>query len=179
MKNLLKITLTLVVVGVFSVVTADACSRITYTTKTGEVITGRNMDWYEPDNAQVRVFKRGEAKKSVTKTNPVQWTSKYGGIGAYTKTPKGYFANSMLNEKGLAADVLWLDEANYGKFEAGEKTIGVTEQLQYFVDNFATVNEVVNYVQSQSNKVEISSNDLAKKFLTSVEETIISNIFAI
>ena len=70
----------------------------------------------------------------------------------------------MLNEKGLAADVLWLDEADYGKFKAGEETIGITEQLQYFVDNFATVNEVVNYVQNNKNRVETSKNDTISGF---------------
>ncbi len=164
MKNSLKTGLALLIAGTVAISTVEACSRITYTTQNGEVVTGRNMDWFEPDNAQIRVFKRGETKKSATKSNPVTWTSKYGGIGAFTHTPTGYFANSMLNEKGLAADVLWLDEANYGKFKAGEETIGITEQLQYFVDNFATVNEVVNYIQNGKNRVEASKNDTISGF---------------
>lgn len=164
MKKSLKIMLALLFVGAFSISAVDACSRVTYTTKSGEVVTGRNMDWLEPDNAQIRVFKRGELKKSVTKSNPIQWTSKYGGIGVFSGTPKGHFANSMLNEKGLSADVLWLDEANYGKYKNDETTIGVTEQLQYFVDNFATVNEVVDYVQNQKNRVEPSVNDFFSGF---------------
>lgn len=153
MKKLAKSIVVGLLLTCFSITTANACSRVTYTTKTGEVVTGRTMDWEAEDAPTLYIDKRGLVRKSSVKTNPIEWVSKYGSVNI---TSKGNIANSGINEKGLAADVLWLEESNYGEIKDNEQGIGVSEYLQYMLDNFATVDEVVAF--AKSSKIRPSSD---------------------
>lgn len=136
-----------------------ACSRVTYVSKTGEVVTGRTMDWPLPDKVQLKVIKKGVEYKSISKTNPIKWTSKYGIVGVLSTVTGQHFFNSAVNEKGLAADFLWLAESNYGTALPEEQTISVGEQLEYILGNFATVDEVVNFLNNSKIRVEISDGE--------------------
>ena len=153
MKKFLNLMMALLVISV-AITTADACSRVTYTTDSGTVVTGRTMDWLSVDNPHLHIFKRGAKYTSTTKSNPAQWTSKYGVVAV---TSMGNLVNSGVNEKGLAADVLWLDVSDYGKLVSGQKSVTVPEYLKYMLDNFATVDEVVKFVNS--NKIKPVLNE--------------------
>ena len=159
MKKLSKICLTTLILAGFVTANADACSRITFATKSGNVVTGRTMDWVENDRAQLRVFKRNEFHKSRS-SQPIEWTSKYGVVAVTTDTNGIPFINSGVNEKSLAADFLWLSATNYGSLKKDEKALCVGEQVQYILENFATVDEVVNFVKNSNVKVETTKNDI-------------------
>ena len=60
---------------------ASACTRLVYETGNGTFITGRTMDWMDP-NAQTAlwVFPRGMKRDGGVGMNPIKWTSKYGSI---------------------------------------------------------------------------------------------------
>lgn len=53
-----------------------------------------------------------------------------------------------LNEAGLAGHVLWLAESDYGTPDSSRTQLGQAVWMQYFLDNFATVDEVAAWVQS-------------------------------
>jgi choloylglycine hydrolase len=57
-----------------------------------------------------------------------------------------------INEKGLVANVLWLVESQYPKFNPKGKSKGVTiaAWAQYVLDNFATVKEAVDELKKRN-----------------------------
>jgi len=119
---------------------ARACSRAVYLGKDGMVITGRSMDWTEDIKSNLWAFPRGMARDGAAGPNSVTWTSKYGSVVA-----TGYDVGTAdgMNEKGLAANVLYLSEADYGTPVKGKKRLNVMAWAQYALDNFATVAEAV------------------------------------
>lgn len=119
---------------------ASACSRAVYLGKDGLVVTGRTMDWTEDIRSNLWVFPRGMARDGAAGPRSVTWTSKYGSVVA-----SGYDIGTAdgLNEKGLAANLLYLTEADYGRPTPGGKLLNVVAWAQYALDNFATVAEAV------------------------------------
>ncbi len=121
---------------------ASACTRLIYETGNGTFITGRTMDWMDP-NAQTAlwVFPRGMKRDGGVGANPIKWTSKYGSIS--TSFYDIGTADGM-NEKGLVANLLYLKETDFGKVnEAEMATLSAGAWAQYFLDNYATVEEAV------------------------------------
>lgn len=121
---------------------AVSCTRVLWNDNGQAVVVGRNMDWPEDTRAKLWVFPRGIAHSGLSgDDNSLHWTSKYGSV-AISFYDLG--TADGLNEKGLAANMLWLTEADYG--ERDPKTPGLSLSLwaQYMLDNFATVAEAVD-----------------------------------
>ena len=125
---------------------SDACSRLLYETGTGTYIVGRSMDWNDPKaETDLWTFPSGMQRDGGIGKNPVSWTSKYGSVVA-----SFYDAATVdgINEKGLAGNVLYLAESEYGDpAKIGKPTISIGAWLQYFLDNYATVKEAVDAMQ--------------------------------
>lgn len=121
---------------------ALACSRLVYETGNGTYITARSMDWNDPTaRTALWVFPRGMERDGGIGKNPIKWTSKYGSVVA-----SFYDAASSdgMNEEGLVANVLYLAESDFGDAAKTEKpTLSIGAWVQYFLDNYATVNEAV------------------------------------
>jgi len=75
----------------------------------------------------------------------LRWTSKYGSIVA---TAFDLIATDGMNEAGFAGHILWLAESDYGKPEATATQLSQAVWLQYYLDNFATVAEAVEWTTS-------------------------------
>lgn len=125
---------------------ANACSRLLYETGTGSYIVARSMDWNDPTaKTSLWVFPQGMERDGGLGENPLKWTSKYGSVIASfydAATADG------MNEKGLVGNVLYLAESDYGDAsKAGKPTISIGAWLQYFLDNYATVDEAVKAMQ--------------------------------
>ena len=122
------------------------CTRILYETGTGTYITARGMDWNDPTAATALwVFPRGMEHNGGVGENPITWTSKYGSV--FVSFYDAANADGM-NEKGLAANVLYLAESDFGDAaETGKPTLSVGAWNQYFLDNYATVEEAVAAMQ--------------------------------
>ena len=120
--------------------TVQACTRALYTADDGLVITGRSMDWKEDMQSNLWVMPRGIARDGATGPLSVKWVSKYGSIVA-----SGYDIATAdgMNEKGLAANVLFLAESDYGKRDENQPALSISLWAQYVLDNFATVDEAV------------------------------------
>lgn len=121
---------------------ADACTRVVYA---GDSVTatGRTLDWRTPIPTSLRVFPRGEHHVSFDDPDDcLEWTSTYATVMAVSYDMG--FTEGM-NEKGLAANVLYLPGAvySYGPDKEFRKKMSSSVWPQYVLDNFATVNEAV------------------------------------
>lgn len=137
---------------------SNACSRVTYTSDRGDVVTGRTMDWFKPDGVELNLFTKG-TQRSGGGSNPFKWTAKYASLSA---TSHG-FANSGINEAHLAVDVLYLEASDYGKLHQGEKTMTPGMVTQFLLDNFASAQEVADYFNDE--KFRIVSDEKKSKLL--------------
>lgn len=128
-------------VGLLATQDALACTRVLWTSGDKQVFVGRTQDWTEKANSSFRVFPRGMERTGAVAENPLKWTSKYGSL---IITGYDLASHEGVNESGLSAQILYLaGESDYGKRDPKLKGIGVTQWVQYFLDNYATVAEAV------------------------------------
>jgi penicillin V acylase-like amidase (Ntn superfamily) len=121
------------------------CTRTLYVGDDGFVVTGRNMDWKEDMASNLWVFPAGCARTGLAGANSLRWTSKYGSVavsGYEAGTPDG------LNEKGLAANALFLVESDYGTPRDDRPSLSIALWAQYVLDLFATVAEAVEALRA-------------------------------
>jgi penicillin V acylase-like amidase (Ntn superfamily) len=121
------------------------CSRIMWVGADGHVIVGRNLDFFEEMKFGGWVFPAGIERDGLVKGNSMKWTSKY---GSFVTSVYDMGTCDGINEKGLIATDLYLEESDYGVRDESRPGISITLWLQFFVDNFATVDEAVKYIQS-------------------------------
>ena len=120
---------------------AEACTRFVYFGGNNQVITARSMDWKSDIATHLWVFPRGMNRSGEAGPNSIQWTSKYGSVIA-----SGYDISTTdgMNEAGLVANVLWLVESSYPKYDGKTPGLTLAAWAQYVLDNFATVQEAVD-----------------------------------
>lgn len=125
---------------------AHACTRFVYHGANDEVITARSMDWKVDVGTNLWVFPRGMKRSGEAGPNSIQWTSKYGSVIA-----SGYDVSTTdgMNEEGLVANVLWLVESSYPKYDGKTPGLSLAAWAQYVLDNFATVREAVDALAKQ------------------------------
>lgn len=58
-----------------------------------------------------------------------------------------------MNEKGLVANLLWLPETEYPVRDKNKPGLAITVWVQYMLDNFATVEEAVSYIDEDTFQV--------------------------
>jgi choloylglycine hydrolase len=85
---------------------------------------------------------RGITRDGMTGKNTLRWKAKYGSVVAADMV-----ASDGMNEKGFAAHVLWLTESDYGKRDENVPGLSIGLWVQYFLDNFASVKEAVQFVR--------------------------------
>ncbi|WP_299585057.1 linear amide C-N hydrolase [uncultured Microbulbifer sp.] len=138
---------TLVMILILTQEEARACTRIFYEAGDGSYITGRSMDWSDAKAAMnFWLFPKGMQRNGGVGEGSITWTSKYGSvvISIYEAA-----TSDGLNEAGLAGNLLYLAEADYGNAKKrGKPTISVGGWLQYILDNYATVDEVVKAMEA-------------------------------
>ncbi|MBO9732129.1 MAG: linear amide C-N hydrolase [Chitinophaga sp.] len=124
----------------------EACTRAVYKGLDGLVLTARSMDWKEDIKTNLWIFPRGMSRNGETGTNTMKWTSKYGSIIA-----SAYDISSTdgMNEKGLVANLLWLAESKYPEWDHQKPGLTIAAWVQYVLDNYATVSEVVTAMRAE------------------------------
>ena len=130
--------------------TVDACTRALYLGKDQQVVTGRSMDWNEDMKTNLWAFPRGIKRDGGLGEGSLQWTSKYGSVVA--SVYEGATADGM-NEKGLVANLLYLAESEYPPASDHRPGVCISAWTQYVLDSFATVDEVVAGLKSETFKV--------------------------
>jgi len=120
----------------------EACTRVVYKGTNNTVITARSMDWKDEIDANLWAFPRGLERSGNVGKNSITWTSKYGSVIA---SAWDIATTDGINEKGLVANVLWLVESEYPKFnpDGAKPGLTISAWAQYTLDNFATVDEAV------------------------------------
>jgi penicillin V acylase-like amidase (Ntn superfamily) len=120
-----------------------ACTRVVYQGPNGMIITARSMDWKGDIPANLWIFPRGIERTGEAGSNSINWRSKYGSV---ITSSWDLASSDGMNEKGLVGNLLWLAESVYPEFEknGNKKGLAVSLWLQYALDNFTSVSEVVN-----------------------------------
>lgn len=124
--------------------TTEACTRVVYQGKDNTVLTARSMDWKEDTRTNLWIFPRGMKRNGEIGKNPLEWTSKYGSVVA---SAYDICSTDGMNEKGLVANLLWLAESEYPQWNGKKPGLSIAAWVQYILDNFATVDEAVSYVE--------------------------------
>lgn len=149
-----------VVFALLLVAPAEPCSRILWNDNGHSVIVGRNMDWFEDIKSNLWILPRGMARNGLADENPLQWTSKYGSviITAYdVGTADG------INEKGLAGHMLYLPETTVGPRDPSLPGLSMSMWVQYYLDQFATVDEAVKAFQTQPYQLQMAVEPVSGK----------------
>jgi choloylglycine hydrolase len=105
------------------------------------------MDWKNDITTNLWVFPRGISRNGLAGPNSIEWTAKYGSVVA-----SGYDISTTdgVNEAGLNANLLWLVESEYPKFDAkGKPGLTIAAWAQYVLDNFASVQEAVDALSKE------------------------------
>lgn len=125
---------------------ADACTRAVYLGANDQVITVRSMDWKTDVGTNLWAFPRGMKRSGEVGPDSIQWTSKYGSViasGFDISTTDG------MNEAGLVANVLWLVESDYPKYDGKGPGLSIAAWAQYVLDSFATVKDAVDHLKQE------------------------------
>lgn len=120
------------------------CTRVLWTASTGAVLVGRNMDFSRDTGTSLWKMPKGVERDDCV-DGKLTWTSRYGSViaGAFDIcTVDG------MNEAGLAGHLLVLAESDYGSGDGSGPSLGLSVWLQYYLDNFATVAEAVEWTNS-------------------------------
>jgi len=150
MINLKQKILFTIVAGVLGYSSAEACTRVIHTFKNGDVVTGRSMDWYVRYPTTLWKFPKGIQRDGLTPQNPLHWVSKYGSV-VVTQSADGQTATTDgMNEKGLVSNMLYLSETEYGKRDVSKNGLASSVYVQFLLDNFATVQEAVSFLEKRS-----------------------------
>ena len=109
------------------------------------------MDWPESTDPVLTVFPRGMKRDggrlgtaTVVTANPARWTSRYGSV---VTTIYGVGTADGVNEKDLAAHMLFLTATDFGPRDAGKRGIQAGLWAQYLLDNAATVAEALELMK--------------------------------
>ena len=124
--------------------TTEACTRVVYQGKDNTVLTARSMVWKEDTRTKLWIFPRGMKRNGEIGKNPLEWTSKYGSVVA---SAYDICSTDGMNEKGLVANLLWLAESEYPQWDGKKPGLSIAAWVQYILDNFATVDEAISYVE--------------------------------
>ena len=126
------------------------CTRVVYSGSNGMVATGRSMDWKTDMHSNLWVFPRGMKRNGETGENSLEWTSRYGSV---VTSAFEIASTDGMNEKGLVANLLWLPETEYPVRDKNKPGRAITAWVQYMLDNFATVEEAVAYIDEDTFQV--------------------------
>ncbi len=146
-KKLMNLTLC-GIIGTTSM--ASACSYISYQGKDDMVMTGRSMDWTDPMQTNLWALPAGLKHNGQAGPNSLEWTSKYGSVVsvAFNKaTVDG------INTAGLNVSILYLSQAKYPTIKKGQPSISTFMWGQYLLDNFASVDEIIQALNNQKTNI--------------------------
>jgi choloylglycine hydrolase len=96
----------------------------------------------------------------MTRGNTLSWKAQYGSVvSAIAATEQTYVACDGFNEQGLAGHLLWLAEADYGQRDKTRPGLNIALWLQYYLDNFTTVQEAVDFTRKIPYQIETITFD--------------------
>jgi penicillin V acylase-like amidase (Ntn superfamily) len=141
-------TLAAATIGLATLPSAHACTRVLWNDNKLAVLVGRTMDWPESTMPILTVLPRGMVRDGsrlgpaeVVKENGLKWTSKYGSL---VTTIYGIGTADGFNERGLAAHMLYFNACDFGARDTSKPGVQAGLWAQYLLDNAATVPEALD-----------------------------------
>ncbi|WP_030417641.1 linear amide C-N hydrolase [Streptomyces sp. SCSIO 75703] len=123
------------------------CTRVLWNDNDLAVLSGRTMDWPESTDPVLTVLPQGLERhggelggETVVADNPLTWTSR---LGSLVTTVYGAGTVDGLNERGLAAHMLYLDITELAPRDPARPGLHMGLWIQYLLDNAATVEEAL------------------------------------
>lgn len=138
-KNLYQASL--LIISVIATSTSYSCTTVFANDKGSNKVVARTVDLYVSDNPLLVTHPRGTQHNGEAGENSISWKSKYGNLvvtAFHTNT-----ASDGLNEKGLAAHLLYLSGTKYPTTDKTKPQISNGMWAQYVLDNYATVDEAL------------------------------------
>ncbi|GGF29984.1 linear amide C-N hydrolase [Subtercola lobariae] len=130
------------------------CTRIFWNDNQVAKTVTRCMDWAVSDEPELWFVPRGMSRDGGAEQSPHTWVSSYSSV---VLSMWGLGTSDGLNEKGLAAHALYLNpEPGMWAGADTRASVSIALWVQYVLDNFATVAEVVAAIDD----VRISSKVL-------------------
>lgn len=125
---------------------AMPCSRVVLHGSDTLTLVGRTLDWRTPIPTYLYVYPRGLQKQGMPDGNTYHWESKYGSVLAVSYD--GGVTEGM-NEKGLVMNALFCKGSVYRTSQNGKlPALSLAVFISYFLDNFATVDEVKTWLDA-------------------------------
>ena len=122
-----------------------ACSRVVFLGHDDLTLVGRTLDWRTPIPTNLYVYPRGMQKQGMPEGNTFHWKSKYGSVLAVSYDGG---ATEGMNEKGLVMNALFCKGSIYRASADGKlRSMSLAVFVSYFLDNFATVDEVDQWLK--------------------------------
>ena len=123
------------------------CTRILWNDNGVAVVTSRTMDWPESTEPMLTAFPRGSRHDGgvaggtkVVTGSALNWTSAHGTL---VTTFYGVGAVDGINERGLAAHLLYLEATDFGPRDPHVPGLHAGLWAQYVLDQAATVGEAL------------------------------------
>jgi penicillin V acylase-like amidase (Ntn superfamily) len=122
------------------------CTRVFWNDNGSLLMVGRSMDWPESTEPVWTAFPRGSEhvgnllEGHELFSNPLRWRSTYGSL---VVTVYGVGAVDGINEAGLTAHMLYLNETDFGPRDPGKPGVHAGLWAQYLLDTAATVDEAL------------------------------------
>ena len=124
------------------------CTRFLWNNNKVAVVVSRTTDWHYPTDPVLTVFPRGSrhdggvtaAGEKVVAGNALNWASAYGTL---VTTFYGTGTIDGINERGLAAHLLYLEATDFGPRDPDMPGLHAGLWSQYALDQAATVGEAL------------------------------------
>lgn len=143
MKKILTATIC-AAAAMFPFSSARPCSRVVFQGSDSLTLVGRTLDWRTPIPTNIYVWPRGTERQGMPSGNTLHWSSRYGSVTAVSYD--GGVTEGM-NEKGLVMNALFCKGAVYKTSPDGKiPALSLAVFVSYFLDNFATVDEVARWL---------------------------------
>ncbi|MGD1006302.1 MAG: linear amide C-N hydrolase [Ignavibacteriaceae bacterium] len=142
----MKLTIPHLIIVMFIFFTANFSSVLPCTTfvlrSSNHLLFCRNLDWYTGSGILITNQKNIEKTACIDSAqNPVKWISKYGSI-TFNQVGRDLPFGGM-NETGLVVEHMSLSNTSYPP-EDERPAIQACQWIQFQLDNYSTINEVIN-----------------------------------
>lgn len=125
------------------------CTRVFWNDNPIAKVTSRCMDWEVSDEPELWFYPRGLERSGGPQPDAARWRSLYSSVGL---SMWNIGTSDGMNEKGLAAHALFLDDIK-PPTGTDAPTIVIAMWVQYVLDHFATVAEVLEHLDDDGELV--------------------------
>ena len=140
MRKLFASALSVLIFHALAINSIFPCTTFCLKSET-ELLFGRNYDWHI-EYGIIFVNKKDVLKSAATEhKSAAQWISKYGSV-TFNQFGRE-FPTGGINETGLVVELMWLEGTEYPSEDKRPEVGGILQWIQYQLDNFSTVEEVI------------------------------------